>query len=181
MAYKINITSGAPKWDALPVAKLTEFPCGTDYGIFSQAILCFEKGCGLKIRLWSFETKPDENSILSVALSSKDKSFFITCRLTYGKKVVLGGDKNGFKHTESFSGEDLQGIYWGAVFELPLDALKALGYNDVAGGETFYLNLFHKCKVNGEVQTGMLFNAPNADGETTFGEDSFGEFVAVEY
>ena len=126
MAFKVRLFHGSPDYESLHVAKLTCFPLERrDYKPYSQARVCFAPD-GLHLQLLAFEAEPlPESSMmaffsfaekvppLALSLSANGRfSASLACTVTPVEAAV---------HT--FTGEDLQGVYWGGNIQIPQKVL----------------------------------------------------------
>ncbi len=179
MNYKITVTtdrashSVSPRWDILPVAKLTCTDDAITQPIFAQAVLCYRPDDGLHVRMWAFETDKayyPEESMLCAAFALNPLRPEDYLLVQFGRKgivsayTVIGGvqseaDAQGFG-LSLFSGEDLQGEYWGGAFVVPQGLMKArFGVSGFLGGETIRGNLMHAGKASGDNEYATLYPA----------------------
>ncbi|WP_343253123.1 hypothetical protein [Ligaoa zhengdingensis] len=194
MSFPISLIDGEPVWDSLPVAKIIDYPLEKrDYKPFAQARLCISPE-SVWVRLWAFEVTPSAGSTLAVSLDLRPSS-------APGAYLFLSASHSGELATEvvtearrtpmaeylilprvkSFVSEDLQGIYWGVVFELPRLLLpKVYGTDELTAGMTVRGNLFKFDREPGSEHYGSFypvdFHAPDP-----FGERFFGDFDLVAY
>lgn len=137
MTVYINRVGSAPDFDALPIAKLLDYPGEKrDFRPFAQAQFALGEKA-LFVRLMAFEVDPDPQSRLSVALEG---GVLLSC-FPGGRLEELGGGGLGAKAQEIGS-EDLQGIYWGADLALPLAPLSNRLGRTPAVGMTLRGNVF---------------------------------------
>ena len=125
MSYTIYSLDGKVNYDVIPVAVLKHFPNEKrDYKPFTQCKICLADS-GLSVRLMAFEAIPDEESCMKAVFYAKNIPVSVevcqdkTYKLKIGEKYA---DVNHFK-IHFFSGEDLQGKYWGADFLLTEDIM----------------------------------------------------------
>lgn len=131
MSFKISIVKDAPVWDSLPVAKITNYPLEPrDYKPFAQARLALGAQ-SLWVRLWAFEALPTETSTLMARLNfyperSQDYMALsvsyggnIACEVFRGETAEPMAQLGLLPRVKRFTSEDLQGLYWGVVFEVP--------------------------------------------------------------
>lgn len=187
-------------WDTLPVAKLTKYPFAKGaYRPFSQARICCVTGQGLFVRMWSFEveyrceeTEPRvllEDSCMTVCLSAEGEEylritsnargvlFIEKCR---GETVVEEYEPDCLHALHAFTGEDLQGEYWGVEFFIPYELLHTkLGFPALEAGFVFQGN-FYCTRLDGiKEHFGCLF--PVHSERPAFLPESFGTFEIVDY
>lgn len=118
MTVYINRVGSAPDFDALPIAKVLDYPGEErDFRPFAQAQFALGDDA-LFVRLMAFEVDPDPCSCLCVALEG---GILLSC-FPGGRLEELGGPRSGAK-VQGIGSEDLQGIYWGADITLPLASL----------------------------------------------------------
>lgn len=199
MAHKITVLADhaphgvPPRWDILPVAKLTCTGEGITQPIFTQAVLCYRPGDGLHIRMWAFETahalSPNSSVLTAAFAPNPDRTKdFIVVRfsqdgITDAYTVTRGAapaavDWDGLTFS-LFSGEDLQGEYWGGTFMLPQGLLKArFGITNYLGGECVGGNLHHASKSSGNAEFSTLYPITGTDINTP---SCFGGFELIAY
>lgn len=194
MPFKISLIQGAPVWDSLPVAKITSYPLEPrDYKPFAQARLCISKE-SIWVRLWAFEAKPSPHSTLRAALNlfPERGGRYLSLSASYRREFLCEVCEGG-RHTpmaeylilpriKTFESEDLQGLYWGVVFELPRAVLpKVYGTNELAAGKRVTGNLY-KLESEGERRHyGCYFPVDFTDLANAYTERYFGDFELVEY
>ncbi|MDD2955551.1 MAG: hypothetical protein PHD67_04460 [Oscillospiraceae bacterium] len=175
------------------MAKIVNYPLEKrDYKPLAQARLCVNE-TDFCLRMWAFETAPSPQSRLICNLNffPERSSRWISLRCGSdgrGQWLVCGPDKISplaeyfvLPQLKAYVGEDLEGIYWGAVVALPLTAL-----DSVYGAHE--LPLEHRL-------TGNLYKVDDAAGTRHYGcfypvdftrpdpydAHSFGEFEIVAY
>lgn len=199
MMYKITVTadraanSSAPRWDILPVAKLTCTSEDITQPIFAQAVLCYRPDDGLYVRMWAFETdqaQSQEKSELVAAFSlNPDRADdYLIVRFSRGGHIeaytVTEGRSKAAVDVEGlrlslFEGEDLQGEYWGGAFVVPQGLLKArFGVSSYRGGEQIRGNLLHTSEAGGYSEFATLYPTPHRSIDSP---DSFGTFELIAY
>ena len=194
MSFKISLTEQMPDWDSLPVAKITNYPLEPrDYKPFAQVRLCVSPQ-SLWVRLWAFEAIPTDTSTLMVRLNlfpdlgerfiSLSAAFGgeVCCEVVESESTVPMAQYQILPKVKRFTSEDLQGQYWGVVFELPLSLMKKL-YGEAAapapGGRVtgnFYKLDRSDCGEHYGSFYPVDFSAPNA-----LSSSYFGEFELVNY
>ena len=193
MPFKISSVAGTPSFDSLPVAKITGYPMEQrDYKPYAQCILCVNEQ-SLFLRMWAFEVSPAAASELrgvlyifpqkpEVALSLSvraDESF--ACALVRGGTEIpaLGKNKNDVA-VRPFSGEDLQGVYWGASVTVSRSFLREIaGEPALNPGNSFVGNFFKLCDAEPSVHKGCFFPADFA--KNILLPQNMGEFTVVAY
>lgn len=160
MAFQICTVTGAQGLDALPVAKITGYPMEErDYRPFAQAILCVDKETSrLILRMWAFEVSPLPGSELRAVLYlfAQNPALALHCTAVMQEdgvpaySALLKGKSTPEKTASSvfhaYSGEDLQGVYWGMECALPISALEELGGSVLlAPGDSFPGNFYKTC------------------------------------
>ena len=105
-----------PQFDTLPVMKVTQYPLEPrDYKPFAQGLLAVDPQ-RLYIRLWAFETPPEPESRIICVLRDQQE-----LRIEAGPQaleITLDGKPIEALLAHPFTGEDLQGKYWGWLAEL---------------------------------------------------------------
>lgn len=192
MSFKISLINGLPVWDSLPVAKIVNYPLEKrDYKPFVQARLCISEQ-SVWVRMWAFEALPSETSTLMVNLNLfpelSDK--YLSMSASYGG--LLLNEVCGAQHipmaeylvlprVKSFQSEDLQGIYWGIVFELPRTLLtKVYGSSELAPGKLVKGNLYKVDKSDCSEHYGCFYNVDFLD-KNAYTDKYFGDFELVAY
>ncbi len=188
MAFKVKLFQGAVDYETLHVAKLTDFPLEKrDYKPYSQVRICFA-GDGMHLQLLAFEASPlsesrmtavfiltplYESACLSLELYA-DGRFSAKCFAPSGGNLVDGAT------VHHFTGEDLQGVYWGGNIFLPIKSLKTLFPNlVVAKDQTFRGNLYKLCDNSARPHMGSFYPADFSHPLTD--PNNFGEFVMIDY
>lgn len=199
--YKVSKVTGEPNFDAVPVAKIIDYPLERrDYKPFAQCILCLGD-TRLSLRMWAFEVSPPETSALQcvlylypdrpeLALSvrlehSGGETVAVSVRpMEDGRerqpsakaKAALSGGMTASPH----NGEDLQGVYWGMTVSLPLAALELLGGpTALTPGRSFPGNFYKTCADERFAHLGSYF--PAAFPHSPYGPVSMGPFQVVSY
>ena len=113
-----------PQFDTLPVMKITRYPLEPrDYKPFAQGILAVDPE-RLYIRLWAFETPPEPESRMVLRLCGDRE---LTVRVGPDQaEIRLDSTEIQAQLAHPFTGEDLQGKYWGWLLELPADLVGEL-------------------------------------------------------
>lgn len=192
MSFKISLIDGEPVWDSLPVAKIVDYPLEKrDYKPFVQARLCISPE-SIWVRMWAFEVTPSESSTLMVNLNLfpelSDK--YISMSASYGGLLVneVCGEQRipmteylVLPRVKSFQSEDLQGIYWGVVFELPRTLLtKVYGSNELTPSKLVKGNLYKVDKSECSEHYGCFHHVDFLDKDA-YGAKFFGDFELVAY
>ncbi len=200
MPFPVSIQPAPVVWDTLPVAKLVQYPFAKGaYRPFSQARLCFVPAKGLFVRMWSFEAEYRceefeprvllEDSCMTVCLSGDGKRYLqvtlnanaVACIQQCGAQGVLkeyGSDCLQALH--AFTGEDLQGEYWGVEFLLPNGFWNGeLSFVPLKAGSYLKGN-FYCTRLDGmKEHFGCLY--PVHSEKPVFEPESFGWFEIVDY
>lgn len=197
--YPVSICPGEPKFDSLPVAKITHYPLEPrDYKPFAQGILCLSEG-RLHLRMWAFEVSPRPTSTLACvcypypdaprrALSMRfehgegDLLGLSVDLLEQGKPAPMDDDLqrrlyHGMKH-RPHNGEDLQGVYWGMGISLPVALLEELGGAMALQPGAVFPGNFYKLSQDAQLaHQGSHFPAQFPDAP--FARESMGRFELV--
>jgi hypothetical protein len=97
-------------------------------------------GSVLKAVLYLFADKPE--AALSITISPEGNCAFALTKTGADQEIPA---PDGFR-LHPYNGEDLQGIYWGGLIELPLKWLSSLGGRvSLNTGDTFYGNFYKLC------------------------------------
>ncbi len=176
---------------SLGIFKVTEYPFEhRDFKPFALARLCVLDDEFLVARLWSFEVSPKaevtqksedilKDSVLNFAVGSKEKFLVFTFNnkgvvmVQNEQKEMLDGE---VIHNHFFTGEDLQGIYWGAELKIPLEFIKTHTDVDLNDG-VFEGNIF-KTSFGNAPHFGGFFPVKAKD---LFSPANFGTFEITEY
>ena len=200
MPFPVSIQSAPVVWDTLPVAKLTEYPFAKGaYRPFSQARICFVPDQGLFIRMWSFEAQYRceeleprvllEDSCMTVCLSEGGQRYLqitlnanaVACIQECGEQGLLREFGADFLHSlHAFTGEDLQGEYWGIEFLLPNKFWQQdLSFSPLRIGGNFQGN-FYSTRLDGMKEHFGCFY-PVHSRKPAFLPESFGNFQVIDY
>ncbi|MDL2233075.1 hypothetical protein LJC63_05785 [Ruminococcaceae bacterium OttesenSCG-928-L11] len=176
--------------DALPVAKITEYPLEErDYRPFAQCQICVNNETELLARLWAFEVSPPPDSELRAVLhlfrDKPERALHIIARAEDGlptvRAVVVENDAPIAEvrgECRDHSGEDLQGIYWGGEVTLHKDALEQAGGPVLfAPGEGFPGNFYKTC----DSRTPHYGSWSPAGWEPPYAADGMGRIQYVSY
>lgn len=180
MAFKVCLLSGAPDFETLHAAKLTEFPLEKrDYKPFSQARICFSDE-GLHVQFHSFEAQSLPRSEIRAVLRLTPDSFLELSLFADGQWHILAGGEPVPEGTlQPFSGEDLQGVYWGGTFTVPHNALQAYFHFTPQRGETFAGNFYKLCESPEKPHYGSFFPA---DFHSPLNlPENLGEFLIIDF
>ena len=176
---------------SLGIFKVLEYPFEErDFKPFALARMCVLDDEFLVVRMWSFEVDPKadvstscedifNDSTISFAASKGDKVLLFTVN-NKGVLCLLNENKTPVDaekiHTHFFTGEDLQGIYWGAEIKIPLEFLSQHTGISLSDGE-FKGNIF-KTSFSEKPHFGGFFpiKEPNM-----FSQNSFGTFEITQY
>lgn len=186
MVFKISKVQGQPELDSLPVAKIIDYPLEKrDYKPFAQAIICLSEE-GLLVRLWAFEATPEAESavrtVLQLAPEREGAPLLSVEALSGGKVTFLvdGAEWDAARlHLHPFTGEDLQGIYWGMDILFPQGLLAELypGLTLLAGSRV--LGNFYKLSTGARPHRGSFF--PVDMTRDPFLREQLGEFLVVSF
>lgn len=122
--YTIPRFNGEPQFDRIPVWKLTcDRQTPPNDRIFAQAQLC-RNDERLFIRIWTFEPSPSPDVLLSCLISRRNHLVAATVSAGGDFALVADGEKRDTRsEAYLFTGEDLQGVYTGAVMSVPLEEI----------------------------------------------------------
>lgn len=174
---------------SLGIFKITQYPFEErDFKPFALARLCILDDKTLVCRMWSFEVEPycengedifndstmsfafgQKNNFLVVSANAKGK--ILTQKVCDGKKQTVSSNL----HSHFFTGEDLQGVYWGVQISFELEEIKQLIGVDINGG--FKGNIY-KTSFKEREHFGGLFEPKSKD---LYNPDSLGEFEITQY
>ena len=182
MAFKVRLFHSSPDYESLHVAKLTCFPLERrDYKPYSQARVCFAPD-GLHLQLLAFEAEPlPESSMmaffsfaekvppLALSLSANGRfSASLACTVTPVEAAV---------HT--FTGEDLQGVYWGGNIQIPQKVLTGVYGFEAVPGAIFAGNLYKLCENPARTHYGCFY--PADFNRALHDPRNLGEFDVIDY
>lgn len=195
MAFKISMIHDVPVWDSLPVAKITDYPLEPrDYKPFAQARLCVSPQ-SVWVRLWAFEAIPTETSTLMARLNFYPECCedYMSLSVSYGGNIVCEAisaqeaqpmaQLGLLPRVKRFTSEDLQGIYWGVVFEVPRAVLAKLYGEDapaLAPGKRVTGNLYKLDEGECGEHYGSFYPVDFTQKDA-LGAKYFGEFELVAY
>jgi len=193
-SFKVSRITGAPRFDSLPVAKITRYPLEErDYMPYAQCILCVGED-SLTLRMWAFEVSPPAASSLRCVLylypGRQSDALCVdiypdgTARVALMRDARLGEDPvvipSGLYRLKPLAGEDLQGVYWGGTVTIPLDELSELGGPlGVESGNSFPGNFYKLCTREPFVHAGSCFPADFAGNP--YSRENMGDFQVVSY
>ena len=192
MAFKVFRIAAPSEIDSVPVAVIKHYPLEKrDYKPYAQCNLCLCED-GLLLRMWAFEVSPPEGSELCAVLylfpDKPDAALSVSLRPEGLYEIaLLRGDASRFwRHDDPppgfvlapHSGEDLQGVYWGATAALPLDWLREVGGKvSLEPGESLRGNFYKLCPGPDWAHSGSFFPADFAADR--FGAANMGELVVA--
>jgi hypothetical protein len=182
MAVYVSRISGEPRYDSIPVAKITDYPLEKEsYKPFAQSQLCIgEKG--LILRLWAFEVDPPRQSALRVGLGLGERRTALTVYADGRLDCAADGAPAAapiFHHM--IAGEDLQGEYWGAVIVLSGEILKALlGIDTLTKDIPLRGNLYKLSDAPGREHYGSHFPVDFTAADP-YGPEYFGDLTILDY
>ena len=176
---------------SLGIFKVTDYPFEErDFKPFALSRICVLDDKFLVVRMWSFEVDPKatvtaptedifNDSTLSFVIEKNGKMLVFTVN-NKGVVFVQNEEKSPVSetqiHTHFFTGEDLQGIYWGAEIKIDFDFLeKHTGIT--AKDESFKGNIY-KTSFGEKKHFGGFFEVKQAD---LFCKDSLGTFEITQY
>ncbi len=163
---------------ALGIFKVNEYPFEQrDFKPFALARLCILDDEFLVARMWSFEVEP-KGSCLALAVGG-NSSFLVFTANEKGVVTAQNCDKTALDetfHTHFFTGEDLQGIYWGCEIKIPLSLLEEKTGFKLADRK-IHLNVY-KTASSGKEHFGGVVTPQKPD---LFCPDSLGEFEITLY
>lgn len=160
-----------PQFDTLPVMKITLYPLEPrDYKPFAQGLLAVDPQ-RLYVRLWAFETPPEPESRIICVLRS-DRELIVRAGPEQ-LELLLDGEPTEALLAHPFTGEDLQGKYWGWLAELPADLL-----GELTPGRTLRGNLY-KLSDGKRPHTGSFY--PMEKPEDPLSRDNDGSFAVCDF
>ncbi len=172
MGFPICKVKGHPQFDTLPVMKIIHYPLEPrDYKPFAQGLLAVNEE-RLYIRLWAFETPPEPESRLLCLLRQDGEQLRVEVSPD-GATVQKNGEEIAPLTAHPFTGDDLQGRYWGCLLELPRTVLGQL-----VPGEHVQGNLY-KCSSGQRPHIGSFF--PMSRPEEPLAPENDGEWVIREF
>lgn len=195
MAFKISTVGERFSFDSLAVAKITNYPFEKrDFKPFAQARICIS-GDKFVVRMWAFECTPIaditapvkelllEDSFLSFQIGMPDRYLSVSANANgvLYPEIVCKEEKTlldpSIFETSDFTGEDLQGEYWGMQFSLPVKKLGEILKLDVLKDKLFG-NVYKACFNKRAEHIGGLFDISKP---TIYDPESFGEFIITNY
>ncbi len=190
MPFKISAVPGAPVWDTLPVAKITNYPFENEaFKPFAQVRACVSN-FGLQLRMWAFETKKRPQSYMLAALALSENLSRVLYISVYADSKVRVAVKDNDSYillnenvsADFFDGEDLEGIYWGSVITISHEIIaKYFDGLKLCPGHSFKGNFFKLC-VDPEFDHAGCFSYADVPASVgIFDERRFDTFTIVEY
>ena len=165
MAFLVKIFPASPDFESLHVAKLTCFPLEKrDYKPYSQARICFA-GDGLHLQFVSFEATPLDDSFMKGIFSLTPGRPLLSLSLYANQKAQVALEEETHSTsltnfmTHFFTGEDLQGVYWGGNLFVPNGVL-AENFPDfsVKPKAVFQGNFYKICENPGRPHYGCYYS-----------------------
>lgn len=167
MRFSISRTDVLPDMDSMPVMKVLHYPLEpADFKPFAQARMCYLTNQGLFLMMWSFEVNP-------ICRGDDNDSFLILkLRIEDGKEICVKVNRHGvYRFTvdgglrrpddircKMFTGEDLQGIYWGCELFFTDSLIKSIdGVTNLSPGHKIEGNIFKTCDDPAFRHHGCLF------------------------
>lgn len=189
MAFKIKLFDGAPDLESLQVAKMDSFAIErASYRPYSQARLCFSPK-GLHLQLLSFETLSPPDSRLESVLRLTDTNgkcgnFYFSLFADGRYSAALNSEPDNaaaarlhLNHDfHPLSGEDLQGVFWGGTFHLPLAQYFSFSLH---AGNTFSGNFYKLCDTKEQAHRCSFF--PAEFSKPLDAAENMGEFILIDY
>lgn len=185
MAFKVRRFPGAPDFETLHVAKITEYPLEKrDYKPYAQARICFA-GDGMHLQLLAFEAEPlPESKICAVLKLTPNAPLVVALSADGSFSVYLGEDSQlalesrVTRHT--FTGEDLQGVFWGGNFFVPQDVLgEYFSEFEPLPGAAFSGNFYKLCENTAKPHSGGYYRADY--GKPLDAAENLGDFIIIDY
>lgn len=195
MAFKISRVNERFSFDSLAVAKITNYPFEErDYKPFTQARVCLTPTRFI-VRMWAFEATPVADITVAVPEMMREDSFICFQIGSAEKYLSVSANANGVLYpemvcgdekklldasifeTSDFTGEDLQGEYWGMQFSCTIEKLSELLGFDILTNE-LKGNIYKACFNPRSEHIGALFELKS---KSVYDPDSFGDFVITNY
>lgn len=183
MGFQVCCFPNAPDYESLQAAKIGDYPLEQrDYKPYAQARICFSAE-GLHVHLTSFEAESLPSSCILAVVRMKDTQPAITASLyadgRYSVTLSSGGELEGCLLLP-FTGEDLQGVYWGGAFTIPYASLEQLpGGFQLIKGASFQGNFYKVCKDERKPHYGSFFPADFEKGLDA--PQNLGTFLITDY
>lgn len=180
MTENIFLTNEKIDFDVLPVGIVKNFPLEKhDYKPYTQVKLCFSSE-GFELQLLAFEAKPLKESKIMLVFVINNKKLVI--EVFSNNEYSIKADEIEFKEKVKyhfFTGEDLQGKYWGANLMISSSLLNEyFGNFLIKNGGQIKGNVFKICENSVKPHYGSLFQA---DFSVKNLYDQLGEFIITEY
>lgn len=189
MAFKVRLFPGEPDYETLHVAKLTTFPLEKrDYKPYSQARVCFSHG-GLSLQLLAFEAEPLPQSELRAVFRFTGDEPALTLSIHADRRMrILRGEEEvttvlvaaEAASLHMFTGEDLQGVFWGGNLFLSAAVMKTYypRFSPVKDA-VFTGNLYKLCEGPEKPHSGCFY--PADFSKPLDAPENLGEFVVIDY
>lgn len=189
MAFKVRLFPSEPDYETLHVAKLATFPLEKrDYKPYSQARVCFSHG-GLCLQLLAFEAEPLPQSEMravfrfsadepSLTLSIHADRQLRICRGEEDVTAILVASEAASLHM--FTGEDLQGVFWGGNLFVSAAVMKTYyPHFSPVKDAVFTGNLYKLCEGPEKPHSGCFY--PADFSKPLDAPENLGEFVVIDY
>lgn len=189
MSFKIFRISAPSQLDSAPVAVIKHYPLEKrDYKPYAQSNICLGEQA-VFLRMWAFEVSPPQGSELRCVLylfpGRPDTALSVSLYPEggYGFSLLEKGAHLAINPPPGFAlsphnGEDLQGIYWGALATLPIDWLSEIcDRPSLNPGDTFGGNFYKLCPGPEYEHSGSFFPA-DFPGDP-YGAQSMGRFTVT--
>ena len=192
MQQAISKVKVLPPMDSMPVMKVLRYPLErADFKPFAQARMCYLDGQGIFLMMWSFEVQPicrgDDNDSFLIFKAQVAGEQEICIKVN--RQGVYRFTVNGWEHStdeipcKMFTGEDLQGIYWGCELFITNSLLKSIyGVTNLETGHMIKGNIFKTCDDSTFRHHGCLFcSEEQAERFDPAKLDNLGVFEIVDY
>ncbi|MBC8571333.1 hypothetical protein [Zongyangia hominis] len=192
MRFSISRADHLPDLDSMPVMKVLRYPLEpADFKPFAQARMCYLTDKGLYLMMWSFEVNPICNG------NDNDSFLIFKLRIEGGKEICVKVNQNGlYSFTvdggvrqvsdigcKMFTGEDLQGIYWGCELFFTNSLIKSIdGVTNLLPEHRIEGNIFKTCEDPTFRHHGCLFcSEEQAKSFDPKALSNLGRFEIVDY
>ena len=175
----------APRFDAIPTYKITDYPLEKRaYKPFAQGQVCVTPR-ELVLRLWAFEARPRPASMVECVLTTRESQTVLRLRAwANGRWECLLQSPQGERPlsaiAHAMAGDDFQGEYWGISAALPRREIEeALGLA-LEPGAAVLGNFYKRSRDPEKPHDGSCWPADFAGGRE-YGLGSQAVFTVVDY
>jgi hypothetical protein len=160
MRCHLRKVTGPLNFDVLPVIKLE---CSPAVPILQRIYAQAQLACtdtDLITRLAAFESNPSQDSRFEIVFAGPAGRIFVKVDAQgFASLMTPAGERTSLLRTRCIAGEDLQGVFWGVVLEIPLSLLYGNAAIDASASDVIFKETSIK-KARGAVRHFYRTTAP---------------------